>query len=141
MWLALREHGVTYEQAAADYAFREQGADMESEEAKRQAWEQFRLFDALYGRRRTFQPDETGSSDDVSRTWCGKGMAELAAEYGIEQVGKLSLDQFEWLSSQGTADEAARWGDLQKIQDDLPARVAAIQAAMASGTMEIPNGQ
>ncbi len=130
VWIALREHGVTYEEAAETYAVRESDINPEDETAKRQSWEQWHLINCLFGRRRTRQKDESDAGEDISKTWCGKGMAEMAHEYGIDRIGKLSLDQFEWLSSRGTADEATRWGDLAAVQAEFLARLPAIKAAM-----------
>ncbi len=130
VWIALREHGVTYEEAAGLYAFDPTGEDAEDPQTKRKAWEQFHLLNCLFGRRRTLQKDASEIGEDISKTWCGKGMAEMAQEYGIDRIGKLSLDQFEWLSSRGTADEATRWGDLAAVQAEFFARLPAIKAAM-----------
>ncbi len=137
-WLALREHGVTYEEAASTYAFRAESVDLESEDGKRQLFESVHLFNCFFGRRRTAPKNAGLSGKDISELWCGKGMAELAIQYGIERIAKLTIDQISWLFSGGSLDEEFQWGDLQAIQDELPARIAAIEAARAASQLEIP---
>jgi hypothetical protein len=86
-WLALRDQGISYEQAA---------------EFQAELPERIRLLDVLFHRRRTYKP--SGEASDVAATWCGKDFASMVTELGIERVRALSLDQFEWLCSSGECD-------------------------------------
>jgi hypothetical protein len=90
-WLALRGEGLSYDQCAA----------LDTTELER-----VRLLQVLFATRRTAEPAPPGGTD-VSQTWTGEGMAELAREIGLEAVGRLSRDQLEFLLSGGTADEQA----------------------------------
>lgn len=130
-WLALRDHGFTFEQAAEVVPH---PSDGDGEMATKKALEHFRLMDVLMSRRRTRTPSDGG--DDVSETWWDKGLAELATTYRLSELANLTLDQFDWLCSGGTADEFGQF-DLQAIQDDLPRRIALIEAAKAAGTLEV----
>ncbi len=88
-WLALRDHGFSYDQCV----------QLDTTELER-----VQLLTVLFATRRTADPEPSATAGDVAATWCGEGMAELAREIGIEQLGQLSRDQFEWLMSGGEAD-------------------------------------
>jgi hypothetical protein len=90
-WLALRDSGLSYADCAA----------LDTTELER-----VRLLQVLFGGRRTADPAPPGGTD-VSQTWTGEAFASLAREIGIDAVGRLSRDQFEFLLSGGTADEQA----------------------------------
>ncbi len=90
LWLALRDHGVSYDEAVT----------MEIEDVER-----VRLLDVLYNRRRSLQPSPTRT--DISETWCDKGFASMTNELGFAQVRSLTLDQFEWINSGGECDAHA----------------------------------
>ncbi len=92
VWLALEESGVTFLQAAAL-----------SDEVKPE--EYARLYMVIFGHRRTSRP--SGAGGDISETWCGKGWAQMAVDLGMDAFGKLSLDQLEWLGSNGECDQHA----------------------------------
>ena len=89
-WLGLREHGVTYEQAIVHWS--------EADEKQRLY---FRW--ALTRRRKTFEPD-SATGENIAQMWCGKGLASLVREFGFEQVCSMSLDQLEWIGSEGDLD-------------------------------------
>jgi hypothetical protein len=131
-WIALREHGFSYAQAAALVP---RSPDDDNDQKK--AVEYVRLQEVFMARRRTMGKIEGGS--DWSETWMESNAAGLAAEYGLKELGDLTLDQYDWLCSGGKADEFAQY-DVQKAVDDLPARIAAIEAARANGLLEMPNG-
>ncbi len=128
-WLALRNHGFSYSQAAGLVPH-----SPEDDENDSRHIEHLRVMDVFFARRRTMTKGEGG--EDWSETWFAKSMADMCLEYGIEQVSNLTLDQFEWLSSGGKADEYAQF-DLQAAADDLPRRLALIKEAMENGTMEV----
>ncbi len=132
--LALSPHGFSYAQAAAIVPHSPDDDDDE------QKWTQFlRLHEVYMARRRTMRKGEGG--EDWSETWLEKGHAQFASEYGLEALGNLTLDQYEWLCSGGEIDEFGQF-DLAAIQakwraEELPK----ILAAVDNGTMEIvPNG-
>ncbi len=127
--LALAPHGFSYAQAAELVP---RSPDDDTNEQKIKEW--IRLHDVFLSRRRTATKSEGG--EDWSESWLGKGHAAFASEYGLEELGNLTLDQYEWLCSGGEADQYAQY-DLQAAVDDLPARIAAIEAAKANGTMEV----
>ncbi len=130
--LALTPHGFSYAQAAAIVP---RSPDDDEDELK---WTQFlRLHEVFMARRRTMGKIEGGS--DWSEAWFESNAARFAAEYGLKELGDLTLDQYDWLCSIGKADEIAQY-DIQKAVDDLPARRAAIEAARANGLLETPNG-
>ena len=131
-WLALRDHGFSFEDACEPVPH---PLDGEGEAANKKAVEHFRLMDVFMSRRRTRMPSE-GGGEDVSETWWDKGIAELATTYGLAELGKLTLDQVDWLLTGGTADEFGQF-DLQAKLDDLPRQVALIEAARASGTLGV----
>lgn len=87
IWIALRHEGISFDQAAR----------IDASEV-----EQIRLASVLFHRRRSMQPSPT--SADVGETWCGKGMASMVSQIGMDRVAALSLDQFEWLCSDGDCD-------------------------------------
>jgi hypothetical protein len=90
-WIALRDDAdCTYEAAFEIFANAEPG-------------EQEYLLAVLKGRRRT-RDDAPGVGTDIGETWCGEGMAELARAIGVEALGRLSIDQLEWLIAGGAID-------------------------------------
>lgn len=91
-WLALRRQGMSYE-AAMDL--------LSTAKPEELNW----LGEILFSRRRTLKVSPDGS--DISETWCDKGMAQSIAEMGVAGVGDLSLDQLEFLASEGEADSHA----------------------------------
>lgn len=131
-WLALRDHGFSYAQAAALVP-----RSPDDDDNQQKAIEYVRLQDVFMARRRTMERIEGGS--DWSETWLESNAARFAAEYGLKELGDLTLDQYDWLCSAGKADEFAQF-DVQKAVDELPARIAAIEAARANGLLETPNG-
>lgn len=102
-WLAVRDMGISYDDVSL-LAFPDQN---NPEDVERADLEHVRLLDVLFGSRRTATRAE-GEKRDISTTWCSEGMASLAREIGVEAMGKLSLDQFEWLMSGGEVDIDAR---------------------------------
>lgn len=92
VWIALRDQGVSWDECGAlsDRATHE---------------ERFRLLDVLFAHRRTMQPSE--GARDISETWCGKGMASMVQAIGYKEALSLSMDQFEWLMSDGEVDHHA----------------------------------
>ena len=108
LWLALRDdEDMAYETAA------EMSRDLRPGEYNR-------LIGILTARRRTARPGLEGASRDLAETWCGEGLAELGTAIGLEAMGRLSLDQIEWLQSGGKCDEHA--------DPDVKARLAAQRA-------------
>lgn len=94
-WIAVRDEGVTYADAAALW---HQANDEE----------RHRLLSVLMDRRRTLATDDDDrTGTDIGQIWCGKGMATLAQAIGIEAIGRLTLDQLEWLLSDGECDQHA----------------------------------
>lgn len=89
-YLALREHGLSYDQCVG----------LETTDMER-----VRLLSVLFATRRTGEPAPAETGSDVAATWLAEGVATLAREIGLEAVGRLSRDQFEFLMSGGTADE------------------------------------
>ena len=131
-WLALRDHGFSYAQAAEIVPHPDDG---EGEAAGRKAIEHFRLMEVYMSRRRTRTPSEGG--DDISETWYDKDLCKLAMEYGLAELGRLTLDQYDFILSGGNADEFGQF-DLQAVQDDLPRRIAMIKAAEERGEIPTP---
>ncbi len=132
VWLALREHGISYAEAATIVPH-----SPEDDGDEEKAIEYIRVQEVFMARRRTMGKIEGGQ--DWSETWLEGNAAKFAAEYGLEELGNLTLDQYDWLCSAGKADEWNQY-DIQAAVDDLPARIAAIEAARANGLMEMPNG-
>ena len=128
-WLALEPHGFSYS-AACDVVPRSPRDD--DNEKK---WLEFvRLNDVYLSRRRTI--GEVKNGIDWSETWLQEDEAKFAAEYGLKELGDLTLDQYEWLCSGGKADEGTQY-DLEAIQRNFEANVLPrIKAALADGTME-----
>ncbi len=89
LWLALRDQGVSFHDAL----------EMDITELERLC-----ITRILFARRRSLQPDPLGINNDISETWCGKGLASLASQIGIDKLASLSLDQLDWLSSGGECD-------------------------------------
>ncbi len=90
VWLALRHEGMTFAQAL----------DLPVSPLERS-----RLEHVLFSRRRT-RTDSPGGRD-IAETWCGEGLASLAAQIGIERIRALTLDQHDWLASDGNVDSHA----------------------------------
>lgn len=88
VWLALRDQGITYNDAAM----------IDATEVER-----LRLINVLFARRRSMQIRDTGVGD-IAETWCGKGLASMVSQLGMDRVSSLTLDQFEWLCSDGECD-------------------------------------
>ena len=132
-WLALRDSGFSYAQAAEIVPHPDDG---EGEASQRKAIEHFRLMEVLMTRRRTRDKEPPPGAEDISETWCAEGMASLASEYGLTEIGKLTLDQYEWLGTAGKLDEWRQF-DMQAKLDALPGVVAAYEAAMAAGNGEV----
>ncbi len=128
-WLALRENGFSYADAAATVPH-----SPEDDDNDQKAVEYIRVIDVFLARRRTMDKIEGGGSD-WSETWLESNAAKFAVKYGLKELADLTLDQYEWLCSGGKADEFAQY-DVQAAVDDLPARIAAIEAARANGMME-----
>ena len=126
-WLALREHGLSYEQAA---------------ELPIAEIEYARLLTVLFAIRRTAQRDPMSEGRDIAETWCAAGVAELASQIGIEAVGRLSRDQFEWMMSGGTVDPHADpdAGAYQRAVAEWQKNHDAYQAKQAAESMEVING-
>ncbi len=131
--LALAPYGFSYAQAAAVVPHSPEDDENELK------WTQFlRLHEVFMARRRTMKKDEGGS--DWSETWLDEDYARLATEYGIEAIGNLTIDQFEWLCSGGKADQNEQY-DVQAIADKWRAEVLPkILAATANGEIEVANG-
>ena len=128
-YLALREHGFSYAQAAEIVPH-----SPEDDANERKAVEHLRLIDVFMSRRRTMVKGEGG--EDWSDTWLDEHYARLASEYGLAELGNLTLDQFEWLCSGGKADEGEQY-DLATIQADFNANtLPKIKAAMEAGQVE-----
>lgn len=122
IWLALEDQGVTYEAATQLWK--------DSDETER-AW----LDSVLFAGRRT-AAESLDTESDISETWCGKGLAYLAQQIGLEAIGRYSLSQISWLISDGAVDENpaysperlkkfsedtfAKWGDKLKALPPLP---------------------
>jgi hypothetical protein len=111
VWLALRDQGVTFEQV---------------QEMTVSEIEYVCLMNVLYAHRRTRGEPEPGGRD-ISETWCSKGMAQLAMEIGMDAVGKLSFDQFEWLMNEGDIDsqhspQAQGYAQAMKLYEAAMAR-------------------
>lgn len=128
--LALAPHGFSYAQAAELVPH---SPEDDNDEDK---WKQFlRLHEVFMSRRRTMKKGEGG--EDWSETWLEKNHARLASEYGLEALGNLTLDQYEWLCSGGEADEGEQY-DLKAIMANHEANVLPmIKAALENGTMEV----
>jgi len=101
-WLAVRDTGISYDDVSL-LVFPNQD---EPKDVERADLEHVRLLDVLFASRRTATKEE-GQKRDISTTWCQSGMATLAREIGVDAIGKLSYDQFEWLSAGGIVDEHA----------------------------------
>lgn len=124
-WIALRDSGVGYDEAARLWS--EADAD-----------EQARLLDVLMGRRRTLEPAGAESATDLGGLWLGKEMSQFAWDVGIEAMGRLTLDQFEWLLSGGECDRHADPGreaaaECQRIWEQQQAERKRREAEGAQG--------
>lgn len=111
-WIALRDQGVSYLEAAA------LALDSTPEEM-------FRLSEVLFHRRRTLKarPRSGGDGDDIARWWIGPSVARLCEKYHMtpDDVGRLSLDQYDLLVSEGDADQkpgTLNVADVQKMWED-----------------------
>ncbi len=127
--LALAPHGFSYSQAAAIVPHSPDDDDNE------QKWtEFFRIQDVFLSRRRTMKPITEGV--DWSETWLEEDEARLAAEYGLKEIGDLTLDQYDWLCSGGKVDSGEQY-DLETIVTDHRANaLPLIKAAIEAGTLE-----
>lgn len=101
-WLATREHGLGYDQVV-ELALPDPADEKDVERAE---IEQLRIADVVFASRRT-KAKASGAGGDIAETWCGEGVAQLATEIGLAEVGKLSLDQVDWLMHGGKVDEHA----------------------------------
>ncbi len=128
--LAMAPHGFSFRQATELVP---RSPEDDGNELKIMQW--IRLHDVYLARRRTME--KTGEGTDWSETWLEGNTARFASEYGLKECGDLTLDQYEWLCSAGKADEFNQY-DIQAAIDDLPARIAAIQAALGNGEMGVP---
>ncbi len=128
-WLALKDNGFSYAQAAELAPH-----PPDDNENEKKAIEHLRLLDVFMSRRRTMGKSEGG--EDWSETWLDEGMARLATEYGINEIAALTLDQFDWLCSGGNADAGEQY-DLKTIQENFYANtLPAIKAAMEAGDVK-----
>ena len=107
-WIALREQGIDFSTAG-------HMSDELTDE------EQLRLFDVLFCKRRTAEAKPGG--EDISKTWCAKGMANFAGQIGLKELASYSTDQIEWLMSEGELDANPQFDqeNLTKRQDDWSA--------------------
>lgn len=122
-WIALRDEGIRYEEATVLWV----QADEE---------ERHRLLSVLMGRRRSLVRGSGGT--DLGEVWCGKGMAQLGQMIGMEALSRLTLDQAEWLLSEGECDQHADPAvkariDLQRQWQEANARWKAEQVAIEAG--------
>lgn len=128
-WLALKDNGFSYT-AAAEVVPRSPEDDDDEQKAK----EWLRVHDIFMSRRRTRTIGEGG--EDWSELWLDKNYASLVSEYGLTEIGNLTLDQFEWLCSAGTADEFGQY-DIQKRLDEWRANeLPKVMEMMQAGAVE-----
>jgi hypothetical protein len=116
IWLALQEFGIDYQQAEKLWI------DASRDECSR-------LHSVLFAGRRTERirrelEVDTDVGKDISETWCGNALAELARTISIEQLGRYTLAQIEWILSCGLSDQNPNESPeaLQKIQDAMMAK-------------------
>ncbi len=128
-FLALKDHGFSYAQAAAIVPH---SPDDDGDEKK--AIEHFRLMEVFMGRRRTMKQGEGG--EDWSESWLDESYARLAGEYGLEALGNLTLDQYEWLCSGGKADDNEQYDLDARLAEWRANELPKILAAQAAGTVE-----
>jgi hypothetical protein len=126
VWLGLRHQGVSYEQA------REIFLDAKSTEKEDDPLPELAVFfNVILRRGRTWAP--SGRTSDLARVWCDEGWANLVEHLGsIENVGRLSLDQLDFLASNGKCDsrtEDEGRAMAQAMHDEAVARQATMQAA------------
>jgi hypothetical protein len=95
-WLALRRLGYSYVAASTLWE-------------KAEPLQRAKVRNVLFSHRKTFEPPETPDDSDISQCWASKGMAALAREIGLEELGRLSLDQIAWLLSGGELDADPRY--------------------------------
>lgn len=128
--LALAPHGFSYAQAAVIVPHSPEDDENELK------WKQFlRLHDIFMSRRRTMKKSEGG--EDWSQTWLDEQYARLASEYGLEALGNLTLDQFEWLCSGGKADENEQFDLEARLAEWRANELPLVLAAAEAGTMEV----
>ncbi len=113
-WLAVRDTGLNYDDVAA----------IEFSES-----EISRIHRVLFARRRTLKQE--GSGNDIAETECGEGMAQMAIAIGMKELASLTMDQFEWLNSDGKCDGGG---------DYSPEDIVAIQAKFLAERAAIANG-
>jgi len=125
-WLALREHGVSYQECVDRYAYHVDTTDLESEAGLQAYADHVALLNALYGRSRTRNTDTSGG-EDIARMWLEKGAASVMSTVGVGEILSLSIDQWEFIASGGTIDELSQWSQsqLQAAIDKVPETVAA----------------
>jgi len=114
-WLALRDQGVTFSEAAA----------LEAASDDDRLTERVRLERVLFSRRKTYE--SSPGATDISELWCGPEFIELVQMIGLDQLKTLTLDQFEWLVSGGNCDtgkspEALGIAQAMKIYNEAVAR-------------------
>ena len=86
-------------------------------------------------RRRTMAKSE-GGGEDWSEAWLGKEYAALCREYGLQAIGDLTLDQYDWLCSDGEADQGGQFDIEKRRTEFLENELPRIKAAMEAGTVE-----
>jgi hypothetical protein len=116
-WLALRDQGLDY-LTASNVWFSASEAEIAA------------AMTALLGRRKTYEPDDDNESD-ISDTWLSKGMAQMAMEYGLAELGQLNFDQIDWLMSSGECDSEYSRKELEAMHASLPERIALIERLRA----------
>lgn len=131
-WVAVRGDGVPYAEAASLWA----GATEE---------ERGRLLSVLMGRRRTLEAPGDREGSDIGELWCGPGLARLAREIGMEALARLTIDQAEWLLSEGECDRhadpaRARVRDVQREWEEARRRWERQQAADPAATAAATEG-
>lgn len=125
-WIALRDEGVGYEEAA--------GLWRETDDDGRN-----RLLSVLFARRRTM--GRGGAGDDIGELWCDKEMASAMVEVGASTFRSLTLDQVEFLMSGGECDRHADPGrkaldEAQRIWERQQAERKAAEAPAATSADE-----
>ncbi len=132
-WLALKDHGFSYAQAAELVPNYKRAEEAGIEVKEKLVIEHFRLMEVFMGRRRTMKKGEGG--EDWSESWLDESYARLAGEYGLEALGNLTLDQYEWLCSSGKADEFGQFDIEARLAEWRANELPKILAAQATGTI------
>jgi hypothetical protein len=144
LWLAVRDQGLDYEAATELWKASDHGSDLAQ------------IDSVLFSRRRTVIPDPAqDDSRNIAETWCGTGLGRLAAAIGLEELGRYTLDQLEFLLKEGDtenenpafspealakvqADMMAKWGDKLAALNITPdTRPEPVKAAALSVTEEL----